>query len=157
MISVKPWSIGHAPEVVRLRNLPELKRWFRQEEDLTVEEQVSFMKTRSDYHGYLVWFEDKVVGFVAWIQDHNPNFAEFSVGIDPAYQQRGIATEAMTQLEAQAKASGIKFLYSDVFLDNPALSFYLHKCGFKAVKAKEDYCYKQGVGVVDAIRICKAL
>jgi hypothetical protein len=44
-------------------------------------------------------------------------------------------------------------VWSEVFIGNPALEFFITKCGFKIVGCKERAYYKQGIGLVDVVRI----
>jgi RimJ/RimL family protein N-acetyltransferase len=161
MIKLRPWNEGDAQFIRNLRNDVRLMRWFRQDAPLTLEDQCKFIRTKlkdRTYIGYIIVDRHKAVGFVALTpRKIYLDRAEFSIGIAPEQQGKGYAKEAMRLLHEEAARLGFKYLDSDVFIDNPALSFYLSKCGFKAIKAKEDYHYKAGIGLVDAVYIRKDL
>ena len=65
MITMRPWTIEDAWFVVKLRNNPELKQWFRQERDITLDEQILFMTHSPNYRGYMLIEDNKAVGVFA--------------------------------------------------------------------------------------------
>jgi RimJ/RimL family protein N-acetyltransferase len=159
--SLRPWRIKDAEYLLYLRNHPHLMRWFRQDKEITLEEQKAFMREgakKIGYVGYMVVADDRPVGFVALSHiNKDRRCAEFSIGIDPVFSGQGIGTEALKRLEWMAKQQhDVSILYSDVFCDNPALGMYLRD-GFLCYGVREDYAYKKGIGLVDAVRIKKSL
>lgn len=151
-VTIRPWTLEDAEFLVKVRNTQDIQRWFRQDRDLTVDEQRQFMKTTKTYHGFIVEAAGKPVGFTALVE--HSNGLEFSIGILPEHQKQGIASVAMTQLlEHGFKKMGAKLIFSDVFVKNPALTFYIRKCGFRPVRVKERAYYKKHEGLVDVVEI----
>jgi RimJ/RimL family protein N-acetyltransferase len=138
--------------VCKVRNHPDLQRWFRQDEDLTFLQEQHFIRDAKWYHGYIIEVSGQPVGVCGLVEDREgrEKALEFGIAVLPEFQQKGIATKAMQLLQQLA---GKKCVYSEVFVDNPALSWYLHKLGFKAVSVRERAYYKKGVGLVDVVRI----
>lgn len=145
-VTLRPWTQADAEFVVKVRNIPELMRWFRQDEPLTVEGQRAFMNSFNGqiYNGQIIEADGQPVG----ICSINIASREFGIAVLPEWQKKGIATEAMLKLLDSAP-----YAHSEVFVDNPALSWYLHKLGFKATGVKERAYYKKGVGLVDVVYI----
>lgn len=167
-VTIRPWQIDDAEFVIKVRNNPELQRWFRQDFELTLEAQKQFMLDFGfKYRGYIVEADGVPCGLVAlaanfcWVGSTaymSPKSAEFGVAILPEYQRKGVATQAMNQLCKVAKDHfGAEVIWSEVFVDNPALSWYLRKLGFKAVSVKERAYYKKGVGLIDVVKIERRL
>lgn len=145
-VSLRPWTLDDAVFVCYLRNDPALMRWFRQSTPLKLKAQRKFIEADikfRNYNGYVVEADGKPVGVCAV-----KSTQEFSIGIDPAFQKKGIATKAM-----QILIKNHPQMWSEVFCDNPALSWYLHKLGFKLTCVKERAYYKPNVGLVDVVRI----
>lgn len=156
MITIRDWNLLDAEFMLQCRNNPNLMRWYRQDKKLTLKEQKNFMQTHYDYKGYIVERGiGKPVGFVALSNIENDR-AEFSIGILPKHQGHGFAKEAMKALEAKAKSLGVKVLCSEVFIDNPAIAFYL-KLGYKLVGVHGRAYYKKNVGLIDVVNIEKQL
>jgi RimJ/RimL family protein N-acetyltransferase len=141
-----------------VRNHKALQRWFRQDDDISQEKQEAFMRNCFPYFGYIVEADEVKAGVVSLKFSLDPidltgDQAEFGIGILPWYQKQGIATQAMEQIVEIARRRGVKRIYSDVFVDNPALSWYLRKLQFKAYGVKERAYYKKDVGLVDVVLI----
>lgn len=159
MITIRPWNILDAEFMLKCRNNKALMRWYRQDKKLTLKWQREFIKTGSILHQYNCYIVEygigKPVGFVAYSHILNDT-AEFSIGILPKYQGKGYAKAAMESLESLVRSKNLRGLYSEVFVDNPALGFYL-KLGYKITNVKERAYYKRNVGMVDVVRIEKCL
>lgn len=154
-ITLRSWQISDAEFVCQCRNNPNLQRWFRQDKDLTLDEQINFMEDKApylSYYGFIIEAFKNPVGFCALRLDGNGE-AEFSIGILPKFQGKGYAKQAMDKLCSLAfNEFRIKRIYSDVFVNNPALPFYLWKCGFKAYEVEEG-AYVKKDALVDVVRI----
>lgn len=144
--SIRPWTLSDIEFICRVRNTPELMRWFRQDMPITYKQQMHFMERRIDYNGNIVMYGDEQVGLCSV----NLKTQEFSIAILPEYQKKGIASKVM---ELMYERFGN--MWSEVFVDNPALSWYLYKCGFKATGVKERAYYKRNIGLIDVVRIEK--
>ena len=152
-VYLRPWEVGDTSFSLKVRNHPELMKWFRQDAPIKTAAQRAFIKqSKPDYYGYVIEADKQPVGLCAVTTS-----GEFSIAILPLWQRKGIAYKAMQILEAIARVYDKGMLWSEVFVTNPALSFYLHKCGFKAVSVQERKYFKEGIGQVDVVRIEKAL
>lgn len=132
---------------LKVRNHPLLMKWFRQDEPISVEEQTDFIKqdvsAYGAYNGMVIEADGEPVGLCGV-----KNTGEFTIGVLPEHQHRGISSWVMAQLVN--RESGI---WSDVFVGNPALEFFIAKCGFKISNVLQRACYKQGIGLMDTVRI----
>lgn len=155
-VTLRPWCVEDAAFLTKLRNHPDLKKWFRQERDLTVEEEKAFIASNWDYKGFVILRSDGIrVGYIALVFHGDDNkAAEFSIALHPRYHGKGYAKEALNTLCHFAYSMfGVERIYSDVFSHNPALGMYVEKCGFTLLCKKSNYCFKNGQGVVDAVGI----
>ncbi len=156
-LRIRPWELKDAAQLVYIRNHPDLMKWFRQDRDLTLSEQIEFMQWDMNYHGYVLEYGKKLIGFVAYVTKHkNQDDVEFSIGVLPEYQGKGFARTAMRFIEDRVKGAGFRVIYSWVFLKNPALSFYTWKCGFEITGVSPSYTTK-GDKTVAAVYIQKEL
>jgi RimJ/RimL family protein N-acetyltransferase len=160
-VTIRPWTLDDAEFIRSARNHPDLQKWFRQDLDLTSEEQIQFMTTAMDpehhnrYLGFVIEADGQPVGFCA-LTPGSDFGAEFSIGVLPDHQHKGISTQAMIQLAATALKLGYRYLYSDVFVGNPALDWYTKKLGFTVGALHKDKYLKKGERV-DAVYISKTL
>ena len=140
LLKLRPWKPRDVYFCLKVRNDPRLYRWFRQDKEITLAEQLEFMQTNTNYNGQVIEYDGISVGLCAVRKDTK----EFSIAILPEWQGCGIAKEVMKRLGP---------CWSEVFATNPALGFYLSKCGFKVTGVKEKHYFKKGIGLVDTVRI----
>ena len=149
-ITSRVWRLTDAEFIVSVRNTPELQQWFKQDSNLTISEQREFMALIApdiSYYGFIVEVNDKPIGFTSLIL-HDNKSAEMGIGILPKYQGKGFTLEAVRQIVSIAfNEFQCKRVFGDVFVTNPALSFYLHKCGFRATHVQERKYMKKGLPV----------
>jgi RimJ/RimL family protein N-acetyltransferase len=147
LLMIRPWTLEDVTFSLKVRNHPKLKRWFRQEEDLTLEDQTEFIKhdisAYGTYNGLVIEADGEKVGLCGVKAD-----GEFTIGILPEHQNRGISTWVMKQLVEREYN-----VWSEVFVGNPALEFFISKCGFKIVSVKERAYHKKGIGLIDVVKI----
>jgi len=145
-VTLRPWEVTDAAFCCYTRNDPRLYRWFRQDEPIKLKDQKKFIaedKLYDNYGGMVIEVNNKPVGLCAVKMD-----SEFSIAVLPEHQGKGIAKRAMQLLIKKHP-----YLWSEVFVGNPALGFYLFKFGFKITGVKERAYYKKGVGLVDVVKI----
>lgn len=148
-VFIRPWTTrsDDIHFTLRVRNHPDLMKWFRQDKALTGSEQVNFMcrdiEENSGYNGRIIEVDGVPVGMCG-VKDTG----EFTIAILPEYQKKGISTKVM-----QLMVENNKNVWSEVFVGNPALEFFISKCGFKVVGVKEKAYRKKGVGPVDVVVI----
>lgn len=144
-VTLRPWKIEDAEFICSIRNNKELRKWFKQELDISIRQQTDFMlsKEGKEYGGLIIEADKQPVG-VCNVKVSK----EFGIALLPEFQGKGIAVKAMELLKKKNAS-----LWSDVFVSNPALSWYLWKLGFKAVGVRERSYHKQGLGLVDVVYI----
>jgi RimJ/RimL family protein N-acetyltransferase len=124
-------------------------KYFRQDSPITFEEQQKFIRrdmgAYGDYNGRVIEFHGKPVGLCGV-----KNTGEFTLGLLPEYQGKGIATAAMRQLITKNKPQRI---WSEVFVGNPALEWFISVLGFHIVAVQEQAYYKKGLGYVSVVLI----
>lgn len=144
-LSLRPWTLDDVEFSLKVRNHPELMRWFRQDSLITVAEQRRFIEIdviTGHYNGMVIEADGEKAGLCGV-----KHTGEFTIGVLPEYQRKGISSWAMKQL--------IKMEYkiwSEVFVGNPALEWFIH-LGFKVVDVEERAYYKKGIGLVDTVTI----
>lgn len=145
-VTLRPWKVDDAEFSLTVRNHPDLMKWFRQDEPLTLIEQKIFIFSdleNGDYNGHIIMADKKPVGLCALKKD-----MEFCIGVLPEYQQQGIATQAMELLLKDKKG-----VWSEVFIGNPALEWYIKQFGFRIKCVKQYAYYKKDIGLIDIARI----
>lgn len=120
-------------------------KWFKQDVTLTLHAQLKFMESEDglNYGGMIIYYKNKPVGICNVKQPSK----EFGIAILPKYQGKGIGTYAIKYLQNK-----YPYMWSNVFVKNPALKFYLNN-GFKAYKVAEREYYKKGAGFIDTVYI----
>lgn len=143
MLSLRPWELADAWFVCKLRNDPELNKWFRQEHDIKLEEQILFMTHSPNYHGYILIEDNTPVGVFAL------NKEELCIASPIGYHEFG--------LRLLEKAERPKRMWGEVFYGNPALSIYLEN-GFKSKQHRLNRYVKNGqsVDVTLIEKICES-
>ena len=81
------------------------------------------------YYRYLKNQDGQYVGEIAYHYDTSIHHAIANVIIYSQYRRKGYGSEALELLCSAAKNNGIKVLYDDIAIDNPAIRLFL-KHGF---------------------------
>ena len=141
---LRPWRVSDASFVIKLRNNPEYKQYFRQEKDITLKEQINFIKKAKDinYNAYILIGDDKRLGVFAL------HGSELCVVSPFEYIEIGVNI-----LKTMYPST---LIFGEVFTYNHALKHYLN-CGFEVMGVKEKYCKKNGewVSVVKISYLCE--
>lgn len=143
-ISIKHWKLTDAEFISKVRNIPELMKWFKQDQPVSLEQQKDFMLSPegTKYGGMVIRYKRKPVGVC-----NIKKSSEFGIALLPEYQGKGIGTFVVNHMKATNSN-----IWSNVFVMNPALKFYLNN-GFKAFKVREREYYKKHYGWVDTVYI----
>lgn len=145
-IVLRPWTLEDVMFSLRVRNHPLLMKYFRQDDPISVEEQKKFISEdlfKHHYNGLIIEVKRQPVGLCS-VKDTG----EFTLGLLPEYQHKGIATEVMKMLIARECE-----IWSEVFVGNPALEWFISKLGFKVSGVRERAYFKQGIGLIDVVSI----
>ena len=81
------------------------------------------------YYRYLKNQDGQYVGEIAYHYDADIHHETANVIIYSQYRRKGYGSEALELLCSAAKNNGIKVLYDDIAIDNPAIGLFL-KHGF---------------------------
>lgn len=123
---------------------------------MTIDEQVTFMVTEAPtraYYGFIAEVNGLPIGVTALRLEANSKEAEFCIAILPEFQGRGLTKEVMRQLTSVAfNEFALNSLHGDVFANNPALSFFLWKCGFQVYGVREGL-YSKKQHLIDVVQI----
>jgi len=101
--------------IMSLRNQFYLDSFFVQEKPLTKDEHYQYMKNQlknPNFHQWIALIQDDVVGYVRILE------SEINILVIKEYQNQGIGTEMLQQLEIEAKKLNIKKLIGEVRIDN---------------------------------------
>jgi RimJ/RimL family protein N-acetyltransferase len=131
--------------VAEERNDPEVRKWFRQSELLSIEQQSLWFNT-TDMRSYVAVDDDgHNIGVLSLSYiDPIARKCEFSIMIIPEYRGKGYGKKALWELLLHAFYDlNMEQVYSDVFATNPALDKYI-KWGFKEYGKLPNWYYKNG-------------
>lgn len=146
-VTLRPWTLQDADFALQVRNNQDCMRYFRQSSFLTKEGQVEFMKADlgdyGTYNGRVIEADGVPVGLCGV-----KTTGEFTFAILPEYRHKGIGVKAMKILIAEHKD-----IWSEVFVGNPALEWFIAELGFRVTGVKERAYYKPELGLVDVVVI----
>jgi len=126
------------------RNRPECRKWFRQPNLLTENEQAEWFHD-NEMQSYVVVNGGENIGVVSLSHlDHIARKCEFSIMIIPEHRGRGYGKMALYELLDHAfNDLNMNQVYSDVFEHNEALTKYVD-WGFKIYGLLPNWYWKDG-------------
>ena len=92
------------------------------------------------WYRYLRDPEGRFVGEIAYHHDDETGHETANVIIQSEYRRKGYGGEALDLLCSAAKSNGVKVLYDDMAIDNPAISLFLRH-GFTEESRTEEIIY----------------
>ena len=130
--------------VRKQRNRPECRKWFRQDHEITQEEQRKWYET-TDMKSFMVINDNERVGVVSLSHiDNTARKCEFSIMIVPEERGKGLGRKALYKLLDHAFDDlNMNMVYSDVFEHNDALSDYIN-WGFNIYGVLPNWYWKDG-------------
>lgn len=138
---IRPMELKDLEWVRIERNRLENNIWFRQDHDITPEEQDNWFKTTT-MKSFIVNDNKGVVALSHF--DNSAKKCEFSVMISPEHRGRGYGTQAMKDiLDYAFNTLNMNMVYSDVFFGNPAINLYT-KIGFNIYGTLPNWYFKNG-------------
>jgi RimJ/RimL family protein N-acetyltransferase len=147
-VIIRPWTIRDVDFSLTVRNNPELMKWFRQSKPIHYEDQTRFIaydiSDNGDYNGRIIESDGIPVGMCG-VKDSG----EFTIAVLPEFHHKGIARAAMLGMISQGR------IWSEVFVGNPALEWFIKNFDFKIVNVKERAYYKPELGLVDVVEILR--
>ena len=128
------------PELARIRATPEVyERWGGgSDPGAAVSDDVSDV----DVHGLVVTHHDRVLGWIQWSEEADPDYrhASIDVYLDPAVHGQGLGTDAVRTLARHLLTEhGYHRLVIDPAVDNAAAIRAYEKVGFKPVGVMRQY------------------
>ncbi|ENO12885.2 GNAT family N-acetyltransferase [Marinobacter nanhaiticus D15-8W] len=104
-------------------------------------DSASFERNWSAFENYEICVNGQAVDVLCLSHDDVACYIR-DLHVEPAWQGRGLGTEAVHYATGIAKESGIRTLRLRVFEGNPAVSLY-ERLGFRIVKSEDDTHYMQ--------------
>ena len=95
LVRLRPATRDDIPELVRIRTQPEVYRHWRGGDDLAAAVEEDFAEP--DVSKYVIEFEDRVVGWIQWEAEEEPDYrhASMDIYVDAAVHGRGVGTDAV--------------------------------------------------------------
>ena len=122
------------PELVRIRQKPEVFVHWRGGDDMEAAVREDFAEPGST--GYVIEFDGRVVGWIQWQAEEEPDYRHASIDIyvDPAVHGRGVGTDAVRVMcRYLIEEQGHHRLTIDPAASNTAAIRCYSKVGFKPV------------------------
>src|SRR3954468_23047593 len=97
-VRLRPATSDDLPDLVAIRRTPEVYAHWRGGDDLMAAVEEDFAEEESV--AYVIEFDDRVVGWIQWQAEEEPDYRHASIDIyvDPAVHGRGIGTDALRTL-----------------------------------------------------------
>ena len=134
LIRLRPARSGDVPALAAIRRAPEVHHHWRGGDDMVkaVEEDL----VGPDVTSYVVELEGRVVGYLQWQAEEDPDYrhAELDIYLDPVVHGRGLGTDALRTVARHLFADhGHHRLQIDPAADNAAAIRCYTKVGFRPV------------------------
>jgi aminoglycoside 6'-N-acetyltransferase len=133
-VTLRPADRADIPELVRIRQTPEVHRHWRGGDDMVAEVEKDFDEPDSIAH--VIELENRVVGWIQYEAEDEPDYrhASLDIYVDPSVHGRGVGTDALRTLARHLIADhGHHRLVIDPAVDNPAAIRSYSKVGFRPV------------------------
>ena len=140
LVRLRPATRGDIPELVWIRRTPEVYERWRGGDDMTAAVEEDF--DEPDATPYVIEFEDRVVGWIQWQAEDEPDYrhANIDIYVDPAVSGRGVGTDAVRTLARHLLVDhGHHRLVIDPAADNAAAIRAYSKVGFRPVGIMRQY------------------
>ncbi len=134
LVRLRPATRDDTPDLVGIRRKPEVYERWRGGDDLVAAVEEDFAEP--GVTKYVIEFEDRVVGWIQWEAEEEPDYrhASMDIYVDPAVHGRGVGTDAVRTVARHLITDhGHHRLVIDPAADNaPAIRAY-SKVGFRPV------------------------
>jgi aminoglycoside 6'-N-acetyltransferase len=140
LVRLRPATLNDIPDLVRIRRTPGVYERWRGGDDIeaAVEEDLR----EPGVTGYVIEFEGRVVGWIQWEAEDDPDYrhANLDIYVDPAVHGRGVGTDAVRTLARHLLFDhGHHRLVIDPAADNAAAIRSYSKAGFRPVGIMRRY------------------
>jgi aminoglycoside 6'-N-acetyltransferase len=133
-VRLRPATRGDIPDLVKIRQTPEVYRHWRGGADLVAAIEEDFAEP--DMTAYVIELDGGVVGWIQWQAEDEPDYrhASMDIYLDPAVHNRGLGTDALRTLARHLIVDhGHHRLTIDPAADNAAAIRCYSKVGFRPV------------------------
>lgn len=133
-VRLRPAAREDVPELAAIRRTPEVYARWRGGDDMVAAVEEDFAEP--DITAYVIEFEGRVVGWIQWEAEDEPDYrhAGMDIYVDPAVHGRGIGTDAVRTLARHLLVDhGHHRLVIDPAADNAAAIRSYSKVGFRPV------------------------
>lgn len=134
LVHLRPATREDIPALVPIRETPEVRARWRGGDDMVA--AVTEDLDESDSTSYVIEFEGRIVGWVQWSAEDEPDYRHASIDIyvDPAIHGRGVGTDAVQTVACYLIDDlGHHRLEIDPAADNEAAIRSYTKVGFRPV------------------------
>lgn len=141
---IRRMHIDDAEEVYDIENQAFFEPWSKKN-------LVKDLEQNSILNHYVYELDGKVVGF--YIASHVLDEVEiFTIAVDRAYKNRGIASELLAHLIDISKGTGIRQIWLEVSTKNAAAISLYKKFGFEIMGIRKNYYQKLGEDAYNMLR-----
>jgi aminoglycoside 6'-N-acetyltransferase len=133
-VRLRPATRADIPDLVKIRQTPEVYEHWRGGDDLVAAVEEDF--DEPDVIAYVIELEGRVVGWIQWQAEEDPDYrhASMDIYVDPAVHGRGVGTDALRTLARHLIVDhGHHRLTIDPAADNAAAIRTYRKVGFRPV------------------------
>jgi aminoglycoside 6'-N-acetyltransferase len=133
-VELRPASEHDVTELARIRLTPEVRRWWRGDDDMVAEVRADLAEPGST--AYVIGVDGQVGGWIQWQAEDEPDYrhASIDVYLDPALHGRGLGADAVRTLARHLIDDlGHHRLEIDPARDNAAAIRCYEKVGFRPV------------------------
>ena len=134
LVRLEPATAEHVPALAAIRRTPEVHEFWRGGDDLDAAVIEDLQEPGST--PYVIEFSSRVVGWIQWSAEEDPDYRSASIDIylDPAARGRGLGTDAVrTMARHLIDEHGHHRLEIDPAADNAAAIRCYEKVGFRPV------------------------
>jgi aminoglycoside 6'-N-acetyltransferase len=134
LVRLRPATRGDIPDLVKIRQTSQVYERWRGGDDMVAAVEEDF--DEPDATSYVIEFEDRVVGWIQWHAEDDPDYrhANMDIYVDPAVHGRGLGTDAVRTLARHLLIDhGHHRLVIDPAADNAAAIRSYSKVGFRPV------------------------
>ena len=140
IVTLRPAHEGDIPALAAIRADPEVYRWWRGGPDLhaAIAEELA----SEDEHGFVIEHGDRIVGFIQWWAEEEPDYrhAGIDIYVDASMHGRGIGTDAVRTLARHLiRDQGHHRITIDPATNNEAAIRCYAKAGFRPVGVMRQY------------------
>ena len=140
LVTLRPADEADIPALAAIRAEPEVYRWWRGGPDLAA--TIAKELAAEDEYGFVIRYEDRIVGFIQWWAEDEPDYrhAGIDIYLATSVHGRGLGADAVRTLARHLiKDHGHHRITIDPAADNEAAIRCYAKAGFRPVGVMRQY------------------